>query len=308
MKPITSALTWLYANVLKTRERLPLFAIGLHVAICHSVWADYTGPDLGPILHLVGLGTFCLAWELFYSIWATQRVRDTCLRNTAFVVAYSLNRFINLAVISLFASQGVPLTYVTSGYSQEVVMGMIAVIFCVNALFDLAERKWGTRYWRALLEKRTELEDKVITDLNQASSDAPLPERCARIVEKFCEDVIKINADMHDHAPPEPLSPSPSTPSFHVGIDVDLDLGRDLEAEVATLLEPLLRQIARTVVEHTERPGRPGQPGQPVQPVQPAPPVTLGLPVLSLTETLSRNVSQTLQRSLHDYIAYQNHP
>jgi len=250
MSSVTELCTLIYKNVLKTRERLPFFIIGLHIYISQLAFTNYTGSLIWPIIHLVTLGLICMAWELFYSISATKRVNYSCLQQSSFVIFYTLTQYTNLITVSLFSTAGVPLTYLITDYSSTTIVIFVSFLFILNYIFDYIERKfWGEKYWKALLDERDNLEDKIMDDMNKVNFDdlkdnkknifLVLPERCINLLEKFCDD-IKYMQQSNNH----------NLNSYKM-IHSDQSTA-DLTRQMAKLFAPIIKSIANRVSIKTD--------------------------------------------------------
>jgi hypothetical protein len=202
---VATITSWLYRNVLKTRERLPLFIISLHIYITHLIFMNYRGNKVWVTVYLSLMCTVCLLWELLYPVWATKFIEATCFTEASFATFYSLSRFINLVTVGLFATSGLPLTYLIPGYSQTAVVILISLIFVFNFLLDWIERKlWGDKYWGLLIAKRDELENKILVDLNKVNFDnvsldfktagLVLPQKLIQIIDVLASDIKNENS------------------------------------------------------------------------------------------------------------------
>lgn len=160
--------TWVYTNILKTKQRAPVFIISMHIYLTKLLFDDYTGPNSLVICYLALMGSFCLIWESVYSILAVRTVKSGILADISFLIFDTTTKFVNLVTIGLFATSGLPLTYIMTNYSQLSVIILVSLIFVINYLFDLIEQKiWGDKYWSKLIAKSNDIESRVLTEIGQ---------------------------------------------------------------------------------------------------------------------------------------------
>lgn len=171
---ITNVASFIYTIIATTKKKLPLFFIALHVYITNLVFKTDTIDETNVIIYLTLMGVFCMIWEFSFAIWATTQV--TCLLYSklgfAFVVANI--RILNLAVISLFVTNGIPLLYVTPISSTNLTI-VFSCIIVINYVIDLLQQKYYYGSWNKMYILETDKESEINTSIDQLFNLTSIP-------------------------------------------------------------------------------------------------------------------------------------
>lgn len=201
--------SWIYNSILKTRVRLPIFMISLHIYVTQLAFTNYTGNHSYIIVYLSLIAAAGLIWEFVFPIWATRLIPTTCLSGFTFALFSSLSHFINLSTIGLFATSGLPLTYLISNYSQIAIIAIISSIFIFNYGFDWFEEKlWGDKYWGKLIAERDQLEQQILTNIDNIDSSTlvtSLPTEVTNVIDEITQSLNEQETLtlINNHHPPE---------------------------------------------------------------------------------------------------------
>lgn len=157
----------IYKNITKTKNRLPLFLIGLHIYICNFTFQTEDVPNYWIILYLVLMCTLTFGWELIIVLITTKHVDAPIEIEIMFAICYTLFRLINLVTICLFVTSGIPLSYLIT-FSNTIIDVATSVIFVTNYIFDYIEKGLsGDKYWTLLLNEREKIEENLLDHINK---------------------------------------------------------------------------------------------------------------------------------------------
>lgn len=249
---------WIYNNILKTKNRLPIFIIGLHIYITELAFKNYNGKNIWIIIYLSIISVLSLAWETFIPLWTIQITKFSCMTESGFVIYTCITKFINLIAVGLFATSGLPLTYLIPGLPQYILLIFVSLIILINCGFDYIEKKiWNNKKWKIMQKKSEQLEDIIIGDINQINFDnisvdintaqTTVPLKIIQIIGKICQDVKKLNND------PEILNYNEKKINNYFYRDIDEI--NNLKTEMSKLFSIYTKTVAIKIIENYKNTG-----------------------------------------------------